>query len=359
MAADVLVVGTGLIGASLGLALRAGADVVLADASPDALEHAVRRGAGRRWDGAERARVAVVCTPVPVVAAELARLQTAACARTYTHVASVQGPVQRAAERAGCAVETLCGGHPMAGRERGGPGAAAADLFSGRTWVLCPAPGTRREAVRDVTEVVEAVGATPVTRGVEEHDAAVALVSHLPQVAASALAARLLDGDAAAVALAGPGLQDSTRLAGSDPDLWRDVLRLNAGNVAPLVRALGDELRGVADALDDGDRLEHVVDLLRRGRQGRERVPVKRGERGAAFGGVAVSVPDRPGQLAALLTTAAQAGVNVEDVRVDHVPGTPRGVIELSVRADARRRAAQALRAGGWDVLAGDELSAR
>ena len=356
MTADVLVVGTGLIGTSLGLALRGGADVLLADAAPAALDVAVRRGAGRRWDGSEAARLAVVCTPVPQVAGELARLQALRCARTYTHVASVQAPVQRAAEALGCGTAALCGGHPMAGRERGGPGAAAADLFSGRTWVLCPSPATAPAALADVEQVVLAVGASAVRRTPEEHDAAVALVSHLPQVVASTLAAQLLRSDREAVALAGPGLQDTTRLAGSDPELWRDVLRLNAANVAPAVRALADELAGVAEALarvgDDAGSVEQVVDLLRRGREGRGRVPVKRGERGTAFVGVAVSVPDRPGQLAGLLVAAAQADVNVEDVRVDHVPGTPQGVIELSVRPEARERAERALRAAGWDVLA-------
>ncbi len=361
--ADVLVVGTGLIGTSVVLALRASADVLLADASPRALDEAVRRGAGRAWDGQETVRTAVLCTPVPAVAEELERLQSVGAARSYTHVASVQAAVQRDVETRGCRTDTLCGGHPMAGRERSGPAAAAADLFSGRPWVLCPSLTTLPTALRDVEELVVAVGADPVRLAPADHDAAVALVSHLPQVTASALAAQLLDRDRDAVALSGPGLQDTTRIAGSDPDLWREVLRLNAANVAPLVRALAQDLLGVAEALaelaaaPDPAAEEVVVDTLRRGRQGRGLVPVKRGERDTAFGGVAVQVPDRPGQLAGLLVAAAQAGVNVEDVRVDHVPGTPRGVIELSVRAEARARAEQALRAAGWDVLSGSPSS--
>ncbi len=348
--ADLLVVGTGLIGTSLGLALHGRADVLLTDTDPAALATAVARGAGRAWDGAGAARVAVVCTPPVAVAGQVLRLQ--GVVRTATHVSSVQAPVQAALAAAGCDLQAVCGSHPMAGRERSGPDAAVATLFAGRPWVLCPGPATSALALADVEALVTMTGATPVRLSPERHDAAVALVSHLPQVAASALAAQLLRGSLDATSLAGPGLQDATRIAASDPELWREVLRLNSSDVAPLVRALSDDLGAVADALDAGDD-GPVLALLARGAQGRALVPVKRGERDAAFTAVAVSVPDTPGRLADLLVTAGAAGVNVEDVRVDHVPGSPRGVIELSVRGSARGDLVRALRAGGWEVLGG------
>lgn len=348
--ADVLVVGTGLIGTSLGLALHGQADVLLTDMDAAALATAVRRGAGRAWDGTERARLAVVCTPPAAVAAEVRRLQVDGVVRAATHVASVQAPVQAALEAAGCDLTAVCGSHPMAGRERGGPEAAVATLFSGRPWVLCPGPDTSPQTLTEVEDVVRRAGGSPVRLPPDRHDAAVALVSHLPQVAASALAAQLLRGAPDAAALAGPGLQDATRIAASDPRLWREVLALNAAGVAPLVRALAQDLAAVAAALESGDD-EPVTALLTRGAQGRALVPVKRGERDAAFSTVRVSVPDTPGRLAGLFVAAGEAEVNVEDVRVDHVPGTPRGVIELSVREPARERLERALRDGGWDVL--------
>ena len=358
MTADLLVVGTGLIGTSLGLALRGPARVLLTDADPATLAAAVARGAGEAWDGREAATTAVVCTPPGVVAPQVARLQALAASRTQTHVASVQAQVQVELAAAGCALSTVCGSHPMAGRERSGPGAATAQLFAGRPWVLCPGPDTSATALRDVEDVVVAAGATPVRLAPDEYDAAVALVSHLPQLTASALAAQLPAGGRDAAALAGPGLQDTTRIAGSDPALWRELLRLNAANVAPLLAALARDLTATAAALArvaddraDTAALDEVVEVLRRGVAGRALVPVKRGERDAAFVVVAVQVPDRPGQLAGLLVAAGEADVNVEDVRVDHVPGRPRGVIELSVRAAARSALETALRAGGWDVL--------
>ncbi len=350
MTADVLVVGTGLIGTSLGLALHGDADVVLADTDPEALATAVVRGAGRPWDGAEGVRVAVVATPPRAVADQVRRVQP--YARTCTHVSSVQAPVQAALEQAGCDLSAVCGSHPMAGRERGGAAMGLASLFAGRAWALCPSEETSEVARRDVEELVRAAGGEPVLLDPARHDAAVALVSHLPQVAASALAAQLLRGGHDAAALAGPGLQDSTRIAASDPELWRELLALNASGVAPLVRALAQDLAGLAEALEAGADAP-VAALLERGNRGRALVPVKRGERDAAFDAVAVSVPDAPGQLAALLVTAGDAGVNVEDVRVDHVPGRPRGVIELAVRSSAREALGTALRAAGWDVLGG------
>lgn len=346
--ADLLVVGTGLIGTSVGLALQDRADVVLADRDPAALNEAVRRGAGRPWDGVQRADLAVVCTPPRAVAVALREVQGRV--QVATHVSSVQAPVQAALETAGCDPATVCGGHPMAGRERGGPGAALAGLFAGRPWVLCPSRHTSAAALSAIRSLAEQVGAVPVVLTPEQHDATVALVSHLPQVAASALAGQLLHGGPDAAALAGPGLQDTTRIAASDAELWRDVLALNAAAVAPLVRGLAADLTAVAEALSAGETAA-VVELLVRGAHGRGLVPVKRGERDAAFAVVAVLVPDTPGMLAGLFVAAAEAGVNVEDVRVDHVPGTPRGVLELAVRGPARPVLEQALRAAGWEVL--------
>jgi prephenate dehydrogenase len=185
----------------------------------------------------------------------------------------------------------------------------------------------------------------------EEHDAAVALVSHLPQVAASAVAA-VLARTGGSLPLAGPGLQDTTRIAASDPRLWVEVLRHNAAAVEPLVRELAQELALAADALAAGD-LTAVEGLLRRGNEGRRLVPRKRGEHDGDFVPVSVSVPDRPGQIAGVLVSAAEAGVNVEDVRVEHLPGRPTGIVELLVHHEAQADARRALADAGWDVLGG------
>ena len=351
MPAGLLVVGTGLIGTSVGLALRGEVDVLLADQNPAAVAVAAGRGAGRAWDGSETVDHVLVAVPPPVVAAVLGDLQARGVATTCSHVASVQEPVQSACAARGVDLTTLCGTHPMAGKESSGPEAATAELFVGRPWALCPSQATGRDALAAARALAELCGAVPLELAAAEHDAAVALASHLPQVAASAVAAVLLAHAGGEVRLAGPGLQDTTRIAASSPALWVDVLHDNAPAVAPLVRGLAAELDRAATALEQLDR-GGLEDLLVRGNRGRALVPVKRGGTDEDFAVVAVAVPDRPGQLAGLLVSAAEAHVNVEDVRVEHLPGRPSGVIELLVAADGLEAARAALAAAGWDVLA-------
>lgn len=376
--ADVLVVGSGLIGASIGLALRGGADVVVHDRDASAVEQAVARGAGRLWDGRERAGIVIVCVPPRRTAGVLATVQSKYLGRTYTHVSSVQSQVQHEVEKLGCNLSAIVGGHPMAGRETSGPQGASAGLFVGRTWAICPTSASSPQALLDVRTLAEGCGATVVELSAHVHDASVALLSHLPQVAASALAGLLAADTAGQVgpsrgvsvagglsagparngiglALSGPGLVDTTRLAASDPGLWAEILILNAGEVAPVVRRLADSLAALAADLEgmgrDADRFVAVRDFLRRGNEGRALVPVKRGEMSDAFGRVRVSVDDQPGRLAALLTAAGNAGCNVEDVHVEHVPGRPQGLIELVVETSIVVSLSDALRVAGWHVL--------
>ena len=350
MTAGLLVVGTGLLGTSVGLALRGDTDVVLHDRDRSAVATAGARGAGRPWDGAEPADHVLLAVPPAVVASELVRLQGLGVGRTWSHVCSVQAPVQVAARAAGADLAGLCGTHPMAGKESSGPAAASADLFVGRPWALCPSEHTTDEALAAARSLAERCGGVPIELPAGEHDEAVALASHLPQVTASALAAVLLARSAGELRLAGPGLQDTSRIAASGPAMWVEVLSQNAGAVAPLVRELAVELDRAADALERVDR-GAIEDLLVRGNAGRALVPVKRGGHDRDFAVVGVSVPDRPGQIAAVLLAAADAGVNVEDVRVDHLPGRPSGVVELLVAAETREAARASLAAAGWAVL--------
>jgi len=351
----------------LGLALAGQADVVLSDVSPQHLQIATGRGAGRAWDGQEGADVALVCTPPAQVARVIRDMLRLSLAATVSHVASQQSQVEAEIKTGAVDTSRVCGGHPLAGRERSGPDAATARLFLDRPWVVCPGPGTGPAAVQAVTDLARACGAMPVTASAEEHDAAVALVSHLPQVASSAVAARLLRDDALATSLdpsglAGPGVQDTTRIAASDPDLWVEVLTRNAAHVAPLVQAVSDDLAAVAAALrllssttdpqQGRAATADVRSLLERGRAGRARLPLK-GSGTRALARVGVSISDRPGQLAAVMVTAAEAGINVEDVHVEHLPGRERGVVELLVAEPQGGPARRTLAAAGWDVLDG------
>jgi len=349
---SVLVVGAGLLGTSIGLALASvGVGVHLVDSEPKHLHAAVERGAGRVWNGADRVDLAVVAVPPRITAELLERLQRLDIARTYTHVASVQAHVQAEVEARRLDLSCVVGGHPMAGAALSGPAAASADLFTGRPWCVCPLSESTAEAVADVWALALAVGGAPVSLSAAEHDRAVALVSHLPQIVASGLAGLLTDP--VALTLAGPGLVDTTRIAGSDPDLWTDVLTANAVLIEPLVGRLIAALQELRSALADPPspaRDAAIHGYLSLGRAGRGLVPVKRGSGSAAFEVVQVRLDDRPGELARLLSQASDLRVNVEDVRVDHLEGRPHGVVSLSLTPGQARHLAASLAATGWTV---------
>jgi prephenate dehydrogenase len=356
--ARVLVVGTGLIGTSVALALRAkGTEVWLSDSDEATAKLAADLGAGTvvpdLRDAKGLADVAVLGMPPAVVGTMLAYVQERAVADVYTDVASVKVlPVTRAREL-GCDLESYVPGHPLAGRERQGPAAAQADLFLGRTWALCPLPETLPDAVAAVTALAIATGADPVTTDPVTHDRWVALVSHAPHLVAVAMAARLAPSSvpADALRLAGQGLRDVTRIAAGDSALWTQILSANAGPVAEVVAAVAADLTVAARLLGGSGGSSHgVSSLLDRGRAGVARIPGKHGGQARNFTVVQVVIADRPGELARLFNAAGAAGVNIEDVRIEHSPGLPVGVAELSVRPDQASTLLDAMEAGGWPV---------
>ena len=374
----VRVIGTGLLGTSLGLALTTqGTRVLLQDPSPTALRLARDLGAGEPDVPGSTARVTVVAAPPDVTAGVVLAALAADPGTTVTDVASVKAEILREVQDAGADVSRYVGGHPMAGRERSGPLAARGDLFVGRPWVLCP--GDKSDPARrdDVRLLAQAAGAQPVVMPAAEHDVAVALVSHVPQVVASLVAARLQDGAEPAVALAGQGLRDVTRIAASDPMLWAQILAANAAPVADVLEVLRADLDGVVAHLralaagepptpprapglpGPGPRPERgasalagVADLIVRGNVGRERIPGKHGGGPTRYAALTVAVPDRPGQLARLFADIGAAGINVEEITLEHAPGRAVGLIELSVLPTAETALEQALADGGWQVVA-------
>jgi prephenate dehydrogenase len=350
VAGPVLVVGSGLLGASVGLALRrAGVRVWLDDIDPGSVAQAVERGAGEAWDpDGEPPRLVVVAVPPASAAPVMVQAMHFADA-TVTDVTSVKSAPLRSALDDGADPARLVGGHPMAGREKSGPGAARMDLFDDRPWVVTPLQETSQERVQEVIDLARTCGAVPFVMEPAEHDAAVALTSHAPQVISSLLAARLLEADRQAVSVSGQGLRDMTRIAESDPSLWGAILSANADSVAEVLEAFDVDLQRVIADLRSGAGVESA---LQRGAQGRERIPGKHGDAATVYDVVTAIVRDEPGELARLFVAAGQLGVNLEDVRIDHVLGKPSGLIELSVRPDASTRLRDGLIDLGFDVRA-------
>jgi prephenate dehydrogenase len=368
---SVVVIGTGLIGTSIALALRErGVAVWLSDRDAAAARLAADIGAGTVLPDAgtvlpglagTRADLAVLAVPPAAVARTLAAAQADGLARWYTDVASVKTLPLRQARDLGCDLGSFVPGHPLSGRERSGPAAARADLFLGRPWVICPGPQTVPDAVAAVTELVRCCRGEPVQATPDEHDRWVALVSHAPHVVAAAMAAQLADAPGGALGLAGQGLRDVTRIAEGDAGLWMQIL---AANAEPLARVLGNvaaDLAAAAETLAEAGTaatgpgaeqpsLKLLAALLEQGSAGVARIPGKRGKPARADALVQVVIRDQPGELARLFQVAGQAGVNIEDIGIEHSPGLPVGVAELTVRPEAAAHLTQALASAGWPV---------
>ena len=297
------------------------------------------------------ADVAVIAVPPAAVAATLAEAQTRNLAHSYTDVASVKQLPVADARNQGCDLTRYVPGHPLAGREKHGPAAARADLFLGRTWALCPLPETSEAAIQAVTDLVRTCGAVPVRTDPAAHDRWVALISHAPHLVAAAMAARLEEAPGEALDLAGQGLRDVTRIAAGDTALWTQILSANAAPVAEVLAAVAADLAEAARVLaEDDDSDKAVAALLDRGQAGVARIPGKHGGAPREFAVVQVVIPDQPGELARLFDATGAAGVNIEDVRIEHSPGLPVGVAELSVRPAEAGVLLDALEAGGWPV---------
>jgi len=355
-----LVVGSGLIGTSVGLALRRrGVVVHLTDRDPVAVRRASDLGAGTPDPPTQQVDLAVVAVAPSATAEVVAGLIAGNVAATVVDTAGVKEVIARQITSVVGPAPHFVGTHPMAGRERSGPGAARADLFEGRPWVLTPGSADSRSLAR-AHRLVDLCGGVGVEMDATAHDAAVALVSHVPQVAASIVAARLAEGEDLALGLTGQGLRDVTRVAASDPDLWVDVLVANAEPVARILTELRQDVDAVVHALqdivedpDDPDWARTSLrEVLLRGNAGRARLPGKHGGRSTSYAVVPVVVPDRPGELARLVNDVGAAGVNIEDLHIEHSPGQAVGLVELAVTPEAETQVTQALTALGWVVHA-------
>lgn len=353
LSGTVRVVGAGLLGASIGHALRAkGIDVVLADTSPAQLRLAIDYGAGRAARDDDAPSLIVVSVPPDVTAAVIEAELQAFPDAVVTDVASVKLEPFRALRARGVDLTRYIGSHPLAGRERGGAISARADLFIGRPWVVCRDEETRASDLALVEDLALDVGAMPLEMTPEEHDRSVALTSHVPQVVASLLAARLATAEEDALQLAGQGVRDTTRIAASAPELWVQILGANADPVVAVLDDLAADLRTVSDALrapDAPGARRIVAETIRQGNDGVERLPGKHGQN-RRFEQLVVMVDDTPGQLGRLFGELGELGVNVEDLRLEHSPGAQFGLAEISVAPAALLGAVEGLQARGWRI---------
>ena len=350
---NIKIVGAGLLGTSLGLALsKHGITAQLSDQSKANLRLAIEYGAGQET-GAEPDLV-VVCVPPDMTAEVVAKELSIHPDATITDVASTKAQIANEVRELSIHHSRYIGSHPMAGREKGGPGKARADLFFARPWVIAAEADADPARVEQIRDLALRLGALPRLLSPQEHDAAVALVSHLPQLAASLVAAQLRNGKSAQLELSGQGLRDTTRIAGSDPELWVQILNQNANQIAPLIAQLAKDLKDVGEALENPEAagsLARLHSILESGNQGVAKIPGKHGGKYAEYELVTVIIDDSPGALASLLTFVGEINVNLEDIKLEHSPGAEIGLVELQVMPEAAQLLITRLTESGWRLV--------
>jgi prephenate dehydrogenase len=353
----VTVLGTGLIGTSIGLAAaRVGCPVTGWDADPGIADRSAGLGgfalAATLEEAVRDADVVVVATPIPTIAELASRALGAAPGAVVTDVGSVKSNV--VADVLGTVGEDearrFVPGHPMGGSERSGPEHASASVVDGIVWVVTPPPAADAVSVERLEAWIQRIGARVVRMDPSRHDRLVAFVSHLPQAASTALmdvAATEEADEPEILLLAAGGFRDLTRLASSNPALWSDILLSNRGAIAEAIEIYARHLEALRIQILDGDG-HGVETTFRRAKAARLRLAAKPTVR-AGVAVLQVPVPDRPGSLAALTAALGEGGVNIEDLQIVHSPEGGRGTVHLTVAADAADAAASVLVANDFD----------
>lgn len=344
-----LVIGVGLVGASVAQALsRAGIVVHVEDKVSSHAQVAASMGAGTTdAPDPQAVRLVVVAVPPDALGGVVAMALRTYPNATVTDVGSVKGTVLAELRDSGLDLSRYVGSHPMAGSQKVGPLTARPDLFIDRTWVVTPHDTSAAHAVLDVSEVARLCGARLVSMGAAHHDEAVAQVSHLPHLVSVLMAGRLTEVPPEHLRLAGQGLRDVTRIAGSDPQLWRQIIGANAVAVRHELAALRDDLDDLIGTLDEHADL---VPTLQRGLDGTRALPGKHGLAAVSYAQVVVEIPDAPGALGRLFRDIEAAGVNVEDLSIEHDLQAERGWLSVQVAPLRAPELTEVLTGSGWTV---------
>jgi len=339
------VVGVGLVGGSIGLALRArGWHVHGVDPDEGRLDRAVEMGAidVAGWDA--EAEVTFVATPVGRIAEAVSEALAAAPSGLVTDVGSVKAPVVAAVGD-----DRFIGGHPMAGSEQEGLDGAEADMFIDAIWVLTPTEATDGSALAQLRSTVASLGAEILTLAPDRHDSLVALVSHVPHLTAATLmgiASARSEEHSAVLRLAAGGFRDMTRVAAGHPGIWPDICRENA---AAIDDVLDDLIRALDDVRSEVSSGDHDGLLLRLETARTARVSLPTGApRPSELSEVRVPVLDQPGELAAITLLATDLDVNIYDLEIAHSGEGDRGVVLLIVESALAERLKGGLMANGY-----------
>jgi prephenate dehydrogenase len=343
----VLIVGAGLIGTSLGLALREKySDLVIdfkdlepsrASLARDLVSFASIPSNISMVDDGAPSDLVIIATPINSIFPSLISEYNLNQEATFIDIGGLKSELVAKVEEIPALASRFLATHPMAGREVSGPTAARADLFQGRTWILTPTRFTNAEVAAEIYDLIRSLGALPIALDAINHDRAIAQVSHLPQVLSSLLSANLKSAQESDLHLAGQGLRDVTRLGDSSPELWQELLLANRAHLLPLLRNIQNDLSLFTNSLAAVDE-QAIYTALSDGNIGRKRLPGKHGGAARSYSLMPIVIDDRPGQLAKIIEHCAQAAVNIEDIAIEHSPGQLTGLVTLSLsNSDAEK----------------------
>jgi len=340
----VKIVGSGLIGTSIGLALalkNVGVTMQDVDLRAQGLANDLIKS-----PSTDPVDLVVFATPIGALKSVLDGEFEANPKASFIDISSVKSKVKVEVSSSTLPLGRFLPTHPMAGREVGGAESARADLFVGRPWIT-DSSGVDPDVVEKGVDLIELLGGHRIELDSLEHDRAVALVSHLPQLISSLLAKQLTGGEEGWLDLAGAGLRDTTRIAASDSKLWREIITANSQALTPLLQELQSDLAQLITTIEDQDS---IADLIAAGQEGRSRIPGKHGGKAREYTYLPIVIEDKPGQLAALFEECATASVNVEDLAIEHSPGQFTGLITLALSHSDATKLSEHLKKNGWSV---------
>jgi prephenate dehydrogenase len=355
------IIGTGLIGGSLGLALKslAGLERVTGCARTQiTLDRAVALGAIDEGfldcaAAVKNADVVFIATPVSTIIEELRQIAaTAKPGAIITDTASVKTRIVAEADAiARAAGMRFIGGHPMAGSEMSGVDAANADLFRNAAYILTPTADTDPDALQALHGLLGKTGARVFTLNPEAHDRVVGAISHLPHILSSSLVNVAAAGKRDfnnIFKLAAGGFYDMTRIAGSPTGIWVDICLENRTAIQELISQYQDELETFAELLKEGDA-DGIRLKLENARAVRQDLPrLKQAELPLVYE-LTVIVPNRPKVLSEITLLVADAGINIEDIQIVHSTEADNGMLRLSILGEAEaRRVEETLTESGY-----------
>jgi prephenate dehydrogenase len=342
---SVRIVGSGLIGTSIGLGLvQQGIAVQMVDADPKAQSLANDLVGGEEVVDPE---LVVLAMPTSQLSAVIDHENLLNPQSTFIDVGSVKNEVVLHVESISGLSKRFVPTHPMAGREIGGAGSARADLFQGRSWILTPSAELQAQSKDLALKLISHLGASPIELSATDHDQAVAKISHLPQIAASLIAKQLTGTPAEWMELAGQGLRDTTRIAGSDESLWKEIIYSNRAELEQLLINLQNDVAQMIESLDNP---EEIARLMAQGRAGKALIPGKHGGKAREYWYLPIVIDDKPGQLGAIFNECAAMEVNVEDLNIEHSPGQLSALITLALSENDATKLSNHLIAIGWNV---------